>query len=71
MNMDRNTVIGMVLLAALFLCFCIPTGSNKSLAIEQQRIADSTKKPITQKITPAQKAAAYADSPKEEILPPK
>ena len=62
MNMDRNTVIGMVLLAALFLCFWYTNRQQQSLAIEQQRIADSAQKANNAKITPAQKAAAYADS---------
>ncbi|HNP24314.1 MAG TPA: membrane protein insertase YidC [Panacibacter sp.] len=63
MNMDRNTVIGMVLLAALFFMFFWYTNrQQQSLAIEQQRIADSTQKANNAKITPAQKAAAYADS---------
>jgi len=63
MNMDRNTVIGIVLLVGLFFLFFWYTNKQQqTLAVEQQRIADSTKKANDARITPEQKAAAYTDS---------
>jgi YidC/Oxa1 family membrane protein insertase len=61
--MDRNTVIGIVLLAILFFAFFWYTNrQQQAIALQQQKIADSTKKINEAKITPEQKAAAYADS---------
>ncbi|QEC68038.1 membrane protein insertase YidC [Panacibacter ginsenosidivorans] len=63
MNMDRNTVIGMILLAGLFFMFFWYTNKQQSaLSADKQRIADSTAKAEAAKITPEQKAAAYKDS---------
>src|SRR5690348_4464449 len=63
MKMDRNTVIGMVLLAVLFFTFFWYTNrQQQALALEQKRIEDSTRKVNEEKITPQQRAAAYADS---------
>lgn len=63
MNMDRNTVIGMVLLAGLFfMFFWYSNRQQQALTLENKRIADSTQKANNARITPADKAAAYADS---------
>lgn len=63
MNMDRNTVIGMILLAILFFTFFWYTNrQTEAIAVQQQHIADSTKKANEAKITPQQKAAAHLDS---------
>ena len=69
MKMDRNTVIGMVLLAILFFTFFWYTNKQQqAMALEQKRIADSTKKVNESRITPEQKAAAYADSVHRDSL---
>jgi YidC/Oxa1 family membrane protein insertase len=69
MKMDRNTVIGMVLLAILFFTFFWYTNKQQqAIALEQKRIADSTKKVNESRITPEQKAAAYADSVHRDSL---
>lgn len=61
--MDRNTVIGMVLLAILFFVFFWYTNrQQQAIALEQKRVADSTQKANESKISPEQRAAAYADS---------
>lgn len=61
--MDKNTVIGIVLLAALFITFFWYTNKQQAvLQAEQKRIADSTAKAEAAKITPAQKEAARLDS---------
>lgn len=63
MNMDRNTVIGMILLAALFFMFFWYTNrQQQAIALEKKRIADSTAKVEAAKITPEQRVAAYKDS---------
>ena len=67
--MDRNTVIGMVLLAILFFTFFWYTNKQQqAIALEQQRITDSTKKVNESRVTPEQKAAAYADSVHRDSL---
>src|ERR1051326_1059862 len=69
MNMDKNTVIGMVLLAVLFFLFFWYTNKQQSTyEAEKQRIEDSTKKANEAKITPEQKAAAYTDSVHRDSL---
>src|SRR3954451_19839323 len=69
MKMDRNTVIGMVLLAILFFAFFWYTNKQQqAIALEQKRTADSTKKVNEAQITPEQKAAAYADSVNRDSL---
>jgi YidC/Oxa1 family membrane protein insertase len=63
MKMDKNTVIGMVLLAVLFFAFFWYTNKQQqAIAVQQKHIADSTAKANATKISPEQKAAAYADS---------
>ena len=67
--MDRNTVIGMVLLGILFFTFFWYTNrQQQAIAVEQNRIADSTKKANEARITPEQKAAVYADSVHRDSL---
>jgi len=67
--MDRNTVIGMILLAGLFFMFFWYTNRQQTaLAEENKRIADSTAKAEAAKITPEQKAAAYKDSVNTDSL---
>ncbi len=69
MKMDRNTVIGMVLLAALFFLFFWYTNKQQqAIAIEQQHIADSTRRANETRITPVDKAAAYEDSLRRDSL---
>jgi len=69
MNMDKNTVIGIVLLAALFILFFWYTNKQQaSLQAVKQRIADSTAKAEAAKITPAQREAAKIDSLKNDTL---
>ncbi|NNV56490.1 membrane protein insertase YidC [Limnovirga soli] len=63
MNMDRTTVIGMVLLAILFFMFFWYTNKQQQgIAEYQKHIADSTKKANDAKIKPADKIAAFKDS---------
>ncbi|HRI20544.1 MAG TPA: YidC/Oxa1 family insertase periplasmic-domain containing protein, partial [Panacibacter sp.] len=63
MNMDRTTVIGMVLLAILFFMFFWYTNKQQQVIADYQKhIADSTQKANDAKIKPADKAAAYTDS---------
>ena len=67
--MDRNTVIGIILLAVLFFAFFWYTNKQQSaLQAEKQRIADSTAKAEAAKITPEQRAAAKADSLHNDTL---
>src|SRR5262245_36994636 len=63
MKMDKNTVIGMVLLAILFFLFFWYTNKQQqAYQVEKQSVEDSTRKANEAKITPQQKATAYADS---------
>lgn len=65
--MDKNTVIGIVLLAALFIMFFWYTNKQQAaLQADQKRIADSTAKAEAAKITPAQKEAVRLDSLKRD-----
>lgn len=65
--MDRNTVIGMILLAGLFFMFFWYTNrQQQAISVEAKRIADSTAKAEAVKITPEQKAAAIIDSVKRD-----
>ena len=67
--MDKNTVIGIVLLAALFILFFWYTNKQQaSLQAVKQRIADSTAKAEAAKLTPAQREAAKIDSLKNDTL---
>ena len=67
--MDKNTVIGIVLLAALFILFFWYTNKQQaSLQAVKQRIADSTAKAEAAKITPEQREAAIIDSLKNDTL---
>src|SRR5205814_5848212 len=69
MNMDKNTITGIVLLAALFILFFWYTNKQQA-AIQgaKQRIAHSTAKAHAAKITPAQREAAKIDSLKNDTL---
>ncbi len=59
--MDKNTVIGIVLLAALFITFFWYTNKQQAaIQVEKQRIADSTAKADAAKITPSQREAALS-----------
>lgn len=61
--MDKNTVIGMVLLAVLFFTFFWYTNKQQqAIALQQKHTADSTARVNAAKVTPEQKATAYADS---------
>ncbi len=63
MNMDRTTVIGMVLLAILFFMFFWYTNKQQQVLADQQKhIADSTQKANNARIRPEDKAAAFTDS---------
>lgn len=72
MNMDKNTVVGMVLLAGLFFLFFWYTNQQQKgqaeIAEKQQHIKDSTDKANALKITPAQKEVARADSLQRDSL---
>ncbi|MEO8711997.1 MAG: membrane protein insertase YidC, partial [Parafilimonas sp.] len=60
---DKNTVIGIVLLAILFFVFFWYTNKEQTAYTEtQQHIADSLHRDSMTKITPQQKAAAKLDS---------
>jgi YidC/Oxa1 family membrane protein insertase len=69
MKMDRNTVIGMVLLGALFFLFFWYTNKQQqAMAIEQQRIADSARRANETKIKPVDTVATYQDSLRRDSL---
>jgi YidC/Oxa1 family membrane protein insertase len=69
MKMDRNTVIGMILLGILFFLFFWYTNKQQqAIALQQQRIADSTRRANESKIKPVDKGAAYMDSLQRDSL---
>src|SRR5436190_23836170 len=69
MKMDRNTVIGMILLAVLFFLFFWYTNKQQqAIALQQQHIADSTKRANETKIKPVHSIAAYRDSLQKDSI---
>jgi YidC/Oxa1 family membrane protein insertase len=69
MKMDRNTVIGMILLGILFFLFFWYTNKQQqAMALQKQRIDDSTRRANESKIKPVDKAAAYMDSLQRDSL---
>ncbi|MBS1747932.1 MAG: membrane protein insertase YidC [Bacteroidetes bacterium] len=66
---DKNTVIGIVLLAILFIAFFWYTNKEQTAYLaHQQHIQDSLRLDSIKKITPEQKAAAYQDSLRRDSI---
>jgi YidC/Oxa1 family membrane protein insertase len=69
MKMDRNTVIGMILLGILFfLFFWYSNKQQQAIALQQQRIADSTRRANESKVRTVDTIAAYQDSLKRDSI---
>jgi YidC/Oxa1 family membrane protein insertase len=69
MKMDRNTVIGMILLGILFFLFFWYTNKQQqAIALQQQRIADSTRRANETRIQPVDSIAAYQDSLRRDSI---
>src|SRR4051794_9851448 len=68
MKMDRNTVIGMILLGILFFLFFWYTNKQQHAIALQQRISDSTRKANESKIKPVDRATVYMDSLQRDSL---
>src|SRR6476620_9727400 len=69
MKMDRNTVIGMILLGILFFLFFWYTNKQQqAMALQKQRIEDSTRRVNESKINPVDSITAYQDSLRRDSI---
>ena len=67
--MDRNTVIGMILLGILFFLFFWYTNKQQqAIALQKQRIEDSTRRANESKINPVDSITAYQDSLRRDSI---